>query len=88
MYLFTETGDSNEHTEWQANYMADDVIYITTWGMSKPGKHLCLGLGLSCDRGSGCTVQAESVIHAEPAGYPSRCCGRDIEHCPESRRRM
>ena len=47
--LIHRTGDVNEHTEQQANFMADDVIYITTWGRSKHGKHLCLELGLSCE---------------------------------------
>ena len=40
------TRDANERVELYVNSSADDAIFATTRGLSKPAKHVLLGLGL------------------------------------------
>ena len=37
---------------WQARSVCDDVVFITTRGRTKPGKHICLALGIKSMTGS------------------------------------
>ena len=44
--LFCGADAPTDHIERQARSVCDDVVFITTRGRPKPGKHLCLALGI------------------------------------------
>ena len=50
--IYSGSDTPTEHIARQAQSTCDDVMYVTSRGRTKPGKHLCLGLGLKSLTGS------------------------------------
>lgn len=52
LYTDSSKPSGNEHIERLVQSVSDDVLFTTTRARSKPGKYLCMGLGLKSMTGS------------------------------------
>ncbi len=52
LQLYSGSNAPTEKVKRQAQSTADDVVFVVTRGRTKPGKHLCLGMGLKSMTGS------------------------------------